>query len=506
MKHFGLLLILASAPVFAQDGQFDPTFGNAGYEGYDPVSFFPDRGMDIEVAPDGRVVFGGYVYGANNTVCWVCRLLANGQQDLSFGPDGCVEANLCTSNDLLADLHVRPNGKIVGFGNESFGIQPFVYDQGVVFRLNVDGALDTTWNHSGQSFFTVSGQDLVAMGSAVLPDERVLALGWYASGAEHNVIFRFQANGLPDPTFNGTGLLVLGPNNVDLGYNTLAVRADGKILVGGREYGPGGGIAVRRLMPDGSTDSTFATNGQLLDTLAGFAMNARMLLLPDEKILMYGPWSNGVDQGVGMVRYLPDGARDPSFGVNGGVVPTPPTMGAYLIGPASLASDGRVMIPVSGTNFTNINVVAYLPNGTVDVGFGTAGLASAPLSTGALAAAAQGDSAMVVLVDLNATEVGAMRYGLQPLSTMITAENNSAGVTIYPVPASDRDVHLSLGCGSVASAAAEVLDLSGRIIPISIERAEQGLRLVGSAALPTGCYLVRVRSECGTSAVRMLVD
>jgi hypothetical protein len=81
MKHFGLLLILASAPVFAQDGQFDPTFGNAGYEGYDPVSFFPDRGMDIEVAPDGRVVFGGYVYGANNER----RSLASGRSSISNG-------------------------------------------------------------------------------------------------------------------------------------------------------------------------------------------------------------------------------------------------------------------------------------------------------------------------------------------------------------------------------------------------------------------------------------
>ncbi|MFZ1686072.1 MAG: hypothetical protein WAU70_01540 [Flavobacteriales bacterium] len=506
MKHFGLLLLLAPVPVLAQDGQFDPSFGNAGYEGYDPVSFFPDRGMDIEVAPDGRVVFGGYVYGANNTVCWVCRLLANGQEDPSFGPDGCVEANLCTSNDLLADLHVQPNGKIVGFGNEDFGIQPFVYDQGVVFRLLEDGALDTTWNHTGQSFFSVNGQDLVAMGSAVLPDERVLALGWYESGAEHNAIFRFQANGQPDPTFNGTGLLVLGPNNVDLGYNTLAVRADGKILVGGREYGPSGGIAVRRLMPDGSVDSTFATNGQLLDTLAGFAMNARMLLLPDERILMYGPWTNGVDQGIGMVRYLPDGARDPSFGVNGGVVPTPPTMGAYLIGPASLASDGRVMIPVSGTGFTNINVVAYLPDGSVDVGFGTAGLASTGLSTGALATATQGDSAIVVLADLNATEIGAMRYSLEPLGMAITTRSNTTAVSIYPVPTTDQDVYVSIGCGSVASIAVEVQDLSGRTMTVTTEHSGDGFRLVGSGMLPTGCYVVQVRSECGTSALRMLVD
>jgi hypothetical protein len=117
---------------------------------------------------------------------------------------------------------------------------------------------------------------------------------------------------------------------------------------------------------------------QLLDIsgLASIHGRSHRLLLPDEKILMYGQWSNGVDQGVGMVRYLPDGARDPSFASERWqVVPnTSQTMGAYLIALKSPPALARVMKTIEqseGTNLSNINVVAYLPNGTVDVGFGT---------------------------------------------------------------------------------------------------------------------------------------
>ena len=409
--------LVAASTGFSQNGAFDPSFGPGGYTLFDPTSFFPDRSVELIVDGAGRPVAGGNNYAGNNTYCWVCRALPNGGMDNSFGGDGCVDVNLCTSNDALADMRVLSDGRIMGIGSEDFGL-PFTYDQSVVFRLNVDGTLDTTWAHTGKAFHGFSGQDLGSLAMDIAADGSVLALGYLVVGAYwYERIWRFLPDGAIDTTFQNNGFLSVQlayPEWVE--YSDIMFQSTGRFLIAGRETSTYGGTfgawnAIRRYTAEGNVDSTFAVDGLLRDTISGRAMSSpKVLLLPDDRILLYGTWTNGTDVGIGMARYLPDGDRDPSFGQNGTVLMAPFGSSSLVVGNATLLSDGRVALPVPSSTSDSTEVIAILPDGTQDLTFGFGGTAHGNYAFVGHAAAAQGDSAIVVVSASSNQSLAYLRY------------------------------------------------------------------------------------------------
>jgi uncharacterized delta-60 repeat protein len=100
-------------------------------------------------------------------------------------------------------------------------------------------------------------------------------------------------------------------------------------------------IAQRR---PGDLDPTFGSGGRVFTNIVSsepYPWAESMLVQPDGKIIVAGPlWADGVSlfQGGYLVRYLPDGSLDPSFGQNGKVF--------TLIGGSALAMrpDGRILV------------------------------------------------------------------------------------------------------------------------------------------------------------------
>ena len=96
----------------------------------------------------------------------------------------------------------------------------------------------------------------------------------------------------------------------DFGYhNAIVQQPDGKLLTAG-SYSKGG---VARFLPDGTLDSTFGTSGFF------YSIHGNdIVLLADNKILVVG-YSRDENNVLrdGVVRLLPDGRADSSFGENG---------------------------------------------------------------------------------------------------------------------------------------------------------------------------------------------
>jgi len=158
------------------------------------------------------------------------------------------------------------------------------------------------------------------------------------------------------------------------GGNSVAIQADGKIVVGGTN---GENFTVVRYLTDGSLDDSFNSAGTqpgVVITAIGAsttsAINA-VAIQSDGKILAAGTDGSHFV----LVRYLANGSLDTSFntlGTQPGIVTTP--IGISLTSAAnSIAIQANDSILIAGTDGSNFVLARYSPEGSLDISFNSAG-------------------------------------------------------------------------------------------------------------------------------------
>lgn len=168
--------------------------------------------------------------------------------------------------------------------------------------------------------------------------------------------------GLLDTTFNS-------PNGYDL-FNDLApnsaesvaVQQDGKIVVSL-------GATIARLNPDGTPDTTFATNGRF--TLGALGTASALAIQPDGKIVVAGDNSGDFE----VFRLDANGTLDPNFANNGAGRFSFSSGNDYAYAVA-LESDGKIVVAGSANNSNLGGTIALLrldDDGLLDPLFGTGG-------------------------------------------------------------------------------------------------------------------------------------
>ncbi len=504
MRQILILAVCAAASVVAQDGQLDQSFANSGYAFFDPT-VVSEQPTCAHVKEDGRILGGGNQYEGVNTECWIIQCLPDGSLDPDFGFNGRSLVNFCTSRDRLTMLLSQPDGKVLAAGYESFNND--IVDQGIVFRLNADGELDTGWGLDGLAYVTAA-HDVVLPAIALQPDGKVLAAGYYSAGSlQDGVVRRFLPDGQLDPSFDGNGqVLIESPGNDWI--NNVLVCADGGILVGGTETTT---PVAYRFLADGTPDPDFGVNGKLSGTfsasghfIGGYTF---MALDAEERILFYG-LTTGATAHIGIKAYLADGTPDLDYGTNSEVWHDLGVVSANALR-GRLLADGRLVIPVNGTAFATFNMICFTADGALCTTFGTNGIASANLGGDfrGMAADSQGDSALVVLgaesITPGATPI-MVRYTLDDVSTGIPTAEATADTRVYPVPTLGQDVTVLPGCALVDGTLV-VRDAMGRTVAVAPETVGDRVLLRGSAVLPSGFYAVTMRTRCGVHTMPFVV-
>ncbi len=263
----------------------------------------------IAVQPDGRILLGGNFNSlVGQTRNYLGRLRADGTMDEAFNP-GTDSGVTC--------LALQPDGRIlVGGSFSTLGGLPRKF----LARLNEDGTADGAFN---------LGANNVVESLAVQPDGRIIVGGWFMTlgGQSRNRIARLNADGTLDYSFNpGT----------DSGVTALALQADGKILVGGYFSRVSGQVRTNlaRLNPNGTLDGLFRPQTGTLyqddyPTVYSLAVQADgMILVGGSFSLMAG------EQRYYLARLHADGSLDNSFN---------PTMGSTVYGVA-LQPDGKILV------------------------------------------------------------------------------------------------------------------------------------------------------------------
>jgi len=93
------------------DGSLDPSFGSGGKVTTGSPAF-QETCTSMVLQPDGKILQAGYAGNGDNNDYMLVRYHADGVRDSDFGTDGVVITN-AQSNDRGGDLALQPDGKII---------------------------------------------------------------------------------------------------------------------------------------------------------------------------------------------------------------------------------------------------------------------------------------------------------------------------------------------------------------------------------------------------------
>lgn len=291
------------------DGAPDPTFGQAGIVQTDFGG--SEAANALVLQSDGKIVAGGASTDSGGDFL-LARYLTDGKLDSGFGTAGKARADY-GNDDTLAALALDPTGRIVAAGQTGPPMSP--YDSFAIARFRPDGKLDTSFSADGMRTDGISSTNIAAA-VAVQPDGKIVVAGWAISlgsgKAGGYVLARYTLDGSPDTSFAGNGLIwSIGGYS---GLTSLLVQPDGKLVAAGTMVGYS---LVVRYLPTGQPDSSFGTDGVArLDAavVASFVAVARQR---DGKLIALGRTAVSEQSDFALVRYRPNGSLDPTFGSAG---------------------------------------------------------------------------------------------------------------------------------------------------------------------------------------------
>ncbi|GAA4339468.1 hypothetical protein [Flaviaesturariibacter amylovorans] len=372
---------------YLHNGSLDPNFGSGGKVVFS-IGAGSDRIYGITRQPDGKILATGFSVSAGNNVDFVlARFLSNGAPDTSFNGTGYRVLN-AAGEQAGETIAVQDDGKILVGGYSHNG----THWEATVWRFHADGSTDNGFNGSGKSVLPFPAVDAELVSLRLQPDGKIIGVADVATtSANHDIgLFRLQANGTTDNSFNGTGVRVVSNPNEErfnLTSRNMLLQPDGRVVTFGFEYvGTPSSTArtqmeLRRFNDDGSNDNSFGSSGKATAFVnqGTTRFQSNVVRQPDGKLLVAGLWNGSATTAINndflVARYLRNGSPDSSFGTNGRVVYTfgslTESANAILLQP-----DGKIVVGgtanVTATN-TDFALVRLQANGSVDNSFGSGG-------------------------------------------------------------------------------------------------------------------------------------
>jgi len=209
-----------------------------------------------------------------------------------------------------------PYGKILVAGKSRYQLNnsSHFFDNMTVWRINTDGSLDQTFGDGGAAHDTtasIEGEESIGRSIAVDANGKILVAGeLYAQSGIVLIIWRYNSDGTADKNF-GAGGKVVYPDAVN--GNSIALDPSGDIVVMATLSIEG--FSILRFEPDGTFDGmlpatpegvVFRTENTAVDSLG------KVLVTGSKSSAQYGSSSD-----MATWRYDLDETLDESFGANG---------------------------------------------------------------------------------------------------------------------------------------------------------------------------------------------
>ena len=356
-------------------GVLDATFGSGGLVTTDLTGSDRVGGTAVDIQSDGKIVAGGFTRNGNTDFdSVVARYNPDGTPDIDFGNGGLVQTDIVGKRGRISDVLVDAEGRILAAG----GMDVFVLS-----RYTADGALDLTFGLGGMS---IGGSTQGITEIALQQDGKIVASASQydgSTGLHDFAAIRFNCDGTLDSTF-GSGGIAVAEFGLSERPEGLAIDALGRILVAGVSRdgaANANNFAVTRFLSDGSVDTSFGDDGITIIDAGGINDFARdIAIAANGDILLSGQgYNSSTGSDYVLIRLQENGLPDATFG-NSGIVNTDFGSIYYekLLEIKTLP-DGKIVGVGSGNAG---RILRYLPDGTLDNSFGVGGSTAVDFTDG----------------------------------------------------------------------------------------------------------------------------
>ena len=377
----------------------------------------------------------------------------------AVSPDTATDASVgwTSSDDTVAT--VDSSGLVTGVSVGTVSITVKTADGGFTAACAVTvythGELDASFGAAGKVVSLLGFDSVDARSVALQADGKIVVVGTaYRAGAADFAVARLNGDGTLDTSFGSGGVATADFGTNDQGSGVV-IRPDGRILV----VGMAGDLGLALFNSDGSLDASFGTGGMLTVSLPK-GMEAgdtwRAVRQPDGKFVVAGAGYDEVPYWeLVIARFGEDGGLDTSFGAGGFVAVSDLGPGDEYATAIALQSDGKVV--AAGNCFNgkdyDIAIVSVNADGSMDTSFSGDGELT-------LACGSSDDSAWAVACDTDRRVVVAGESS-NPSAMFALARCAADG----SLDASfDTDGKLTTAFGPDAGARALVIQSDGKII------------------------------------------
>ena len=272
---------------YTSNGTLDNSFGSSG-KVITTFGAYYDYATAIAIQADGKILVAGSSADSYYTGAFaLARFKINGTFDSSFGQNGKIVTHLGPfvtyiggqyfgryAEESANAIVLQSDGKIILGGTSYTTDGCWDYYGGIycnpafaMVRFHSNGIIDSSFGTNGKVTDSIT---LLQMSSMALQnDGKILVLG---DGNPNSFITkRYNSNGSIDNNYGvgGTSYTKIAGLNTYHGPRSIAVRSDGKIILGGALSGNNvSQFAILRNTSNGLPDSSFNGNGALFFKLA----------------------------------------------------------------------------------------------------------------------------------------------------------------------------------------------------------------------------------------------
>ena len=517
MKTLLLALFVLPGMAMAQPGSLDTTFNHTGKVLVTLTSGGDETAHHVALQSDNKIIVAG---NTNGQFC-VFRLFPDGSIDSSFGTNGFVITDFANTAAAYC-VTVQPDDKVVAAGYVN---TPNGHDIAIA-RYTVSGGIDNSFSTDGKTTLDLFGGTDDANAIALQPDGKIVIGGNTAIDIfnSHAVICRLNADGTLDTTFSSDGVFTASanPNEADDKLNDIIILPSGKILGAGKTLYGGQyyNAMMIQVTAGGDADSGFATNGFYTHYFQTetTAYN-RLALQNDGKILAVGNWVQLVFETHTIERFLPNGELDIDYGQGG--------QQTYLYGEEAtgvlIQPDGKMIITGAAQDTPgtiDFHLVRLLPDGTFDPTFGTTNTVANQRHTVtdflnntdiSLHSLLQPDNKILLAGfaydSLGNNQFALARYLPGPLTVgLIEFSSNETAPLLYPNPLQQTET-LKYTLAEAEQISILLLDSRGKLVTTFVENENQPkgdheIKLTLPPTLSPGTYFIQIASPKGFFSIK----
>lgn len=470
------------------DGSLDTAFGTNGKVITSISAASVDFAYDAIQLNDSKILVAGYTT-VNVLDMLLLKYLPNGQLDTTFGTNGISIIEDGTQLSQVRKVGLQSNGKIILAGRS--GPQTAY---ATIARADANGALDTTFGTNG---FTrkVSGTESDIQALMVLPDDKIIVVGYVLNNTSNIQVIKLNANGSFDTTFGTNGVKVIAIGS--FGQRAFCATTNGnKILIGGVINNPNESSLLVQLNADGSLDTTFGTDGYSVAQFGSNPQNRydRFSAIKVFENSIYAVGSRAIDAfnyKANLAKFTINGTLDTTFSDDGKLLVTT-TSQKDFINDIQVLQEGYILLAgVTSNSSSNFLMIKLNTDGTFKTNFGTNGIVTTSMNS------ASNTIQKVIVNETNLIAVGASNTAVAS-NIAIAKYNNSNLLAIknypdfsdkfkmYPNPVESM-LHISNYTQEQIDSI-QILDATGKVIIRKNDNTES----INIQSLPGGIYFLKI--------------